>query len=344
MKRLMFRLSGEHPTLPSAEIKAALKAEHRAFTVEEELDQVLIAETRAGPKTLASRLAFCHSISTHLFTAEAKEDEILSAISSTDIVDLLPHGKTFAVEVERIKRSSPHISKLELEKSIAQALKEEIEFKVSLESPDIKILCVLTGQKCAVGVVEAEVDRKQFRLRHPTARPVFHPTTLPPALARCMVNLARAPRGGTLLDPFCGVGGILIEAGLIGVRPLGVDIQREMVEGAKANLLACGIKDFQLMVGDARSLPAMEVDAVATDPPYGRQATTGGAALEDLYRDSLPSIAGAIKRKGHLCMTSPAGLNLEEMAEGAGLRLIEKHGQRVHRSLTRVIHVFKRGP
>ncbi|MEM3519738.1 MAG: methyltransferase domain-containing protein [Candidatus Hadarchaeales archaeon] len=342
MKRLMFRLSGEHPTLPFAEITGAMKAEHKAFTVIEELDQLLIAETKADPKLLASRLAFCHSISTHLCTTGATIDEILSAISSTDIIDMLPHGKTFAVEVERIKRSAPHISTLGLEKSIAQTLREEVDFKISLENPDIKILCVLSGEKCAVGVVNAEVDRKQFIRRHPTARPVFHPSTLPPALGRCMVNLARTPRKGSLLDPFCGVGGILIEAGLIGARPIGVDIQREMIEGAKANLMACGVKDFQLMVGDARSLPALEVDAVATDPPYGRQATTWGTELKELYRDSLPSIAGVLKRKGYLCITSPAELELEDMAKGASLRLIEKHEQRVHRSLTRAIYVFRR--
>ncbi|MFN4133307.1 MAG: methyltransferase domain-containing protein, partial [Candidatus Hadarchaeales archaeon] len=289
-----------------------------------------------------SRLAFCHSISTHLCTTGATIDEILSAISSTDIIEMIPHGKTFAVEVERVKRGAPHISALGLEKAIAQTLREEVDFRISLENPDIKILCILTGEKCAIGVVDAEVDRKQFKKRHPTARPVFHPSTLPPALARCMVNLARTPRKGSLLDPFCGVGGILIEAGLIGARPIGIDIQREMVEGAKANLAACGIKDFQLMVGDARNLPALEVDAIATDPPYGRQATTGGAKPTELYRDSLPSIAGVLKRKGYLCMTSPAELALEEMAEEASLRLIEKHEQRVHRSLTRAIYVFRR--
>ncbi|MEW6593083.1 MAG: methyltransferase domain-containing protein, partial [Candidatus Hadarchaeota archaeon] len=168
------------------------------------------------------------------------------------------------------------------------------------------------------------------------------PGTMVPTLARCMVNLARTPRKGIFLDPFCGVGGILLEAGLIGAKLIGVDIERGLVEGARKNLAESGLSDFQLMVGDARKLPPLEADAIATDPPYGRQTTTGGTELQELYKEALPSMAGVLKKKAYVCITSPAELELEDIASGAGLRMIEKHDQRVHRSLTRRIYVFRR--
>jgi len=62
MERLMFLLSGEHPTLPAAEAIAAIKAEHRAYKVIEQLDQVLIAESKAKPDVLAERLGMCREI------------------------------------------------------------------------------------------------------------------------------------------------------------------------------------------------------------------------------------------------------------------------------------------
>ena len=342
MRRLMFVLSGEHKTLPVAEASAAIKAEHRAFKVLEQLDQILVAETRAKPEALASRLAMCKEICHHICTSGATEEEILESVGSSDIVDLIPHGKTFAVRVKRVKRSVPKIDTIELSKKLAGAIAEEIDFKVDLVKPQIELLGILTGEKCVFGITVARVDRGQFTKRRPTSRPVFHPSTLKPALARCMVNLARTSRGSTFLDPFCGVGGILLEAGLIGAKLVGVDIERNMIDGAKANLEAEGITDFQLMVGDARKLPSLEVDAIATDPPYGRQSTTAGANLEELYREALPSIAGVLKRRGHICITSPVELELEELAESAGLRTIEKHEQKVHRSLTRRIYVFKK--
>jgi tRNA (guanine10-N2)-dimethyltransferase len=342
MRRLMFLLSGEHPTLPAAEVMATLKAERRAFKILEQLDQILVVETKADPKVLASRLAMCHKICLHLCTSAASRKEILETIASTDIPDLLPHSKTFAVKIGRVKRSAPTIDTMKMARELAGLIAEEVDFQVDLERPEIELFCVLSGKKCIAGITEAEVDRSQFRARRPSKRPAFHPSTLSPSLARCLVNLARTPRGGTLLDPFCGVGGILMEAGLIGARPIGIDISHEMVEGTRKNLEFIGLRDFELMVGDARRLPVLEVDAIATDPPYGRQATTGGTELESLYREAFPSMARVLKHRGHLCLTSPAELELEDTASAVGLRLLELHEQRVHRSLSRKISVFKK--
>ena len=342
MRSLMFVLSGEHPTLPAAETLAAIRAERRACRMVEQLDQVLIVETRAEAEILASRLAMCREICTHLSTSAATEEEILEAVGSSDIADLIPHGKSFAVHVKRVKKSSPTIDTLELAKKIAELVAEEVEFKVDLTHPDVELLGVLTGEKCTLGMTAARVDRNQFAARRPSLRRAFHPGTLMPIFARCMVNLARTPRGGTLLDPFCGVGGILLEAGLIGAKLVGIDIEREMIEGARKNLEASGIADFELKVGDARKLPALEVDAIATDPPFGRQASTAGISIEKLYEEALPSIAGVLKRGRYACIASPAELELEELAERAGLKTIEHHEQRVHRSLTRRIYVFRR--
>ena len=340
MKRLMFVLSGEHPTLPASEATAAIRAERHAYKVHERLDQLLVAETKTEASVLASRLAMCREICLHLCTAGS--GEILDAVGSSDILDLLHHGKTFAVRIRRVKRYSPETNVPDLSKRIADLILSEVEFRVDLVNPQAEVLGILTNDVCALGLTVAKVDRSKFAERKPKLREVFHPGTLMPVMARCMVNLARTPRGGTLLDPFSGVGGILIEAGMIGAKPIGVDIDRRMIEGARRNLEASGMKEYQLMVGDARKLPALEVDAVATDPPYGRQATTAGLELKELYEQALPSIAGVLKRKRYACITSPAGLELEEIAAGAGLRMIELHEQRVHKTLTRRIYVFRR--
>lgn len=336
----MFVLSGEHPTLPFAEVKAAIRAERRTYTPLEHLDQLLVLETKARPEELARRLGMCKEICLHLCTSSV--EEVLESLASTDVVDLIPHGKTIAVRVKRIKRYSQGLDVLELAKRIADLLSSEVEFKVELKRPDLELLAVLTNGSCAIGTKAASVDRAQFTKRRPSQRAAFHPGTLIPVLARCMVNLARVPRGGRLLDPFCGMGGILIEAGLVGAKPMGMDIDERMVEGARKNLQEAGIEDFELRVGDARKLPPLEVDSIATDPPFGRQTTTLGLTLQELYREALPSLAQALRRNGYMCIASPAGLELEDLAKEAGLKFVERHEQRVHKSLTRLIYVFKR--
>jgi tRNA (guanine10-N2)-dimethyltransferase len=338
----MFHLSGEHPTLPRGEVLGALEAEGKNYRILEEHDCILVLETDASPNSLVARLAMTHRICSHLWTCPSIKEDILSSLSNTDLLDQLPHGKSFAIKVVRVRRSSPDLKTLELAAELAEALVSEVGFKVDLKNPEVQIFCILTGDVCVGGLMKATVKSEEFSRRLPHARKAFHPSTLHPKLARCMVNLARVPRRGVLLDPFCGVGGVLIEAGLIGVKPIGVDINPEMIGGARKNLLAEGIQDFELRVGDARELCRIEAHAIATDPPYGRQASTGGAELRGLYREALLAMAHALKPNACLCITSPLGLGVEELAEAAGFELLEHHDQRVHRSLTRRIYVFRK--
>ncbi len=338
--RLMFFLSGEHPTLPEAEVRGAIKAEGGAYELVEKLDQVLVLDTEVRPSKIAERLAMCREVCLHLCTANA--DEILEAVGSSDLPDLLDVRKTFAVRVERVKTHCPELERARLERELADLLLSEFRLRIDLESPETELVGILTDGKCVVGLKLCETARKSVRLRRPSARAAFHPSTLPPVLARCMVNLARTPRNGTLCDPFCGVGGILVEAGLIGARVVGFDIDPRMVEGARKNLEFYDVRNFEVSLGDARRLPEMEVDAVVTDPPFGVQASTGGVRLEELLRESLPSISRILRRKGMACLGVPSGVNLEELAEDSGLNLVEVHEQYVHKSLTRKICTLKK--
>jgi len=79
-----------------------------------------------------------------------------------------------------------------------------------------------------------------FETRHPHNRE-WHPSTLPAKLARAMVNLTGIKKG-TLLDPFCGTGGILIEAGLMNLKPVGFDIEYPMINKARKNMKQYKIK------------------------------------------------------------------------------------------------------
>lgn len=62
---------------------------------------------------------------------------------------------------------------------------------------------------------------------------------LPPKVARIMINLAcghtHNPEA-VLLDPFCGSGTVLIEAGARGLEVIGSDLDKEAVEGSIKNL------------------------------------------------------------------------------------------------------------
>jgi tRNA (guanine10-N2)-dimethyltransferase len=147
------------------------------------------------------------------------------------------------------------------------------------------------------------------------------------------------------LDPFCGAGGFLIEAGLMGAEVYGYDIDEDAVRGCRRNLNHFGVKGYQLEVGDARDLKDKYrdfFDAIAADLPYGIQSSTRGMTLEELYKKSLESFFGILKEGGYACIISPEHVVVEALAQEAGFEVVETHSERIHRSLTRKILVIRK--
>lgn len=341
MKRLTFLLSGEHDTLPAAEAAGAVEAEGFHFEEVEKLDQVLILETEARPHDLARRLGMSHWIGEHMCTA--RPENLMEAIGSSDMIDFLPQSETVAIRTKRIKNYHEEIDSRALTEKIADEFLKNYDYEIDLENPENEISVILTGENCVVSIVKAKVERSKLGDRKPPKRAKVHPSTMQPEMARTMVNLARTPRDGVFLDPFCGVGGILLEAGLLGTRTVGIDIDPKLVKGSEKNLEEAGLKEYSLKHGDARDLDFKEeFDAIATDPPYGRQASTGGLDLDKLYDETMPEMAKALKPGRFLTITAPAEIDLERFSNELPIELKEKHGQRVHKNLERKIYVFRR--
>jgi tRNA (guanine10-N2)-dimethyltransferase len=157
-----------------------------------------------------------------------------------------------------------------------------------------------------------------------------------------MVNLARVSPQKTFLDPFTGSGGMLLEAGLMGCPSFGVDLDPIMIHGAQANLCHFKIPNYELIVGDARSPPLKIVDAIATDPPYGASSSTKGETVSDLVSDALMAAWDILAPGGYICIATPHTIALDQLGINTGLQLTSLFHQFVHRSLTRIIGVFKR--
>ncbi len=340
MEKLFFLLSGEHPELPVGEVKAILEAHDLEYKVVDRRDQLLILEAlREACEIVARRAALCFNCGKILFVSRAEWESIVESArgASWDLLD----GKSFAVRVRRVKGSAPQIGSQDLQRLLGDLALRYADTKVSLEKPDVVVQAILTEDVLVAGIVLAAVDKKQFLERRPRGRPFFHPGVLSPKASRVFVNLARARPQESLLDPFCGTGGFLIEAAIIGCTPIGVDLDERMVKGAKRNMEFYGLEG-EVLRGDARRLPFTRVDTIATDPPYGRSASTKRTPLPELYRDFLEEAVGVLPKKGYLVVAAPSDLDVEKPAALAGFRIVEKYSVRVHKSLTRVLYVLVR--
>jgi tRNA (guanine10-N2)-dimethyltransferase len=201
---------------------------------------------------------------------------------------------------------------------------------------------------CALGWLEAESVR-DFGTRAPTDKPFFQPGSMDPLLARAVANIAGARPGATVLDPMCGTGGVLVEAGLVGADVVGTDAQSKMSEGARINLAyfldaanpsPTGVPRGAWHVGrgDATRLPIADdaVDGVVFDAPYGRQSKIDTHRLEDLVSGALSEACRVASRAVVVADRSWA-----PAAREAGWEITAAFERRVHRSLTRYVLVLE---
>ena len=343
MAKLFFLVSGEHQTLPVSEVQAILEAEGIKYRILENLTQVLRLEVDPNSvEPIKFRSALTRVCCREIFNCEANISEILANISSGSMEEFI-EGDSFAVRVRRVKGVTPELVRVELERKLGeQILKTVKTSRVNLSNPQKTFFGVLTDKRFIFGLKTAEIIPKPFSERRPRRRPFFHPTAMPAKLARVMVNLAQPRMGDLVLDPFCGTGGMLVEAGLIGCRVVGFDAKPHMLRGGLKNLLHYGINLEGVAIADARYPPVAKVDCIVTDPPYGRSASTLGASTIRIVEDFLSAVGDKIPRGRRICMASPKTIRIADAGEKAGFKHLESHFVYVHRSLTREIVVFER--
>ncbi|MCR4278319.1 MAG: hypothetical protein NUV81_00205 [bacterium] len=152
---------------------------------------------------------------------------------------------------------------------------------------------------------------------------------LPPKLARMMVNLATLPADGTLLDPFCGSGTILMETELAtdAKKIIGSDNDKNQVSASEKNtkwLIQEKIADpesgskIEIFLSDVRHLNKKKlgpVDAIVTEghlgPPLkGDESETmlekNAEEITSLWQDALPIFHSLLQKDGKLVCVWPS--------------------------------------
>jgi tRNA (guanine10-N2)-dimethyltransferase len=212
---------------------------------------------------------------------------------------------------------------------------------VNLTSPEIELRAIVTEDFAYIGIKKATLDVSHFQKRRGHFRPFLLPITLHPKIARALVNLSGIKKQETLLDPFCGTGGILLEAGLLGVHIIGSDIDKKVIDGCRKNLEFYHLKNFTLFCADIGDISKhiCSVDAIVTDFPYARATTTKGEQLSKLYDRAFMNISQILKKNGRAVI----GLSNQEILTIGEkyFSVIETFPIKSHRSLTRYFVVYK---
>lgn len=345
MPKLFFLLSGENESLPAAEVKAILEAEGYSYSNAQTFDQVLRLEAELeSVRVVQVRSAYTRVCAQELLIADANMADIAKVAAETDFKAVLKPGESFVVRINRIKNyADAALNTMTLEGKLGKQILNQTEgTKVNLKSPDKTFIGIITDEKLILGLKLTDITSKTFSERRPRKKPFFHPSAMPSKMARCMVNLAHAKAESVLLDPFCGTGTSLIEATFIGCRAVGIDAQRRMVLGTKRNLEFFSISAEGLIWGDSRKIPLQKVDAIVTDPPYGRSSSTLKSTTKQLVIDVLGASYALLGVGQRICIASPKTLNIVSLGEELGFSHVESHFAYIHATLTREIAVFEK--
>ncbi len=215
---------------------------------------------------------------------------------------------------------------------IIPVLARGIKGRVNLKNSK-NLVVVYRGEKFHVGLEIMHLESENFESRRSKNLPISYPITMHPRLARFMVNLARVKNGDKILDPFCGTGSILIEAGLVGMKIYGSDIKLRMIEAARTNLGKFGLQ-AELEIKDVGNING-HYDAIVTDPPYGRSSSTGGEEIYELYSRAFESFS-RVTNKVVIALPDESAIKIGQRF----FDLKELYPYRVHRFLTRYFAYF----
>lgn len=309
------------------------------------------------------------------FTPNISE-KILAKYISDWAINNLPKG-SFAVRTRKLGEGAMSLSRNNIENEVGTLLMSDVN-PVSLENPEHEVVVVLAGLEDQSsrekeleflkpvifwGLRTPIPNNRKYENRSPIDRPFFKPVSLEPRLARLMISLSHKPDSSPLkiIDPFCGTGGIVIEATLQNMQVLASDLDIEMVHGTRKNLEWCkGSGEYIVKQCSVKEIVSewgkITNCSFVFDPPYGRNAWKSDDGL-DLFLEALTS-ANYINPNGTICTMLPTVPefildpkskkylvmgkrwdDLEALISSTGWNVVFKYPLKVHRSLARLILV-----
>ena len=325
----LFELGGENKELAKIEARELLKTEgYNPETGFEEGQIVIIKTSQKLALNTIRRLGMTKRVSRIIHSSEEKD--IGKVIEQLPTLDL---GKS-SFAIRQIRRNVISERKI----AIKIGRKIPIENEIALDNPDVKIL-FYTGSRTIISILEenSTTAYKSCLEHHVRYRPYFSPISIHPRIARSMVNLANCSPNDTVLDPFCGTGGILIEAADMGMKAKGIDLLEKMVMTSKGNLEHFGL-DGKIKKGDVEESKNQSFEAIVTDPPYGIASSTGGEKISELLQRTMTIFSEAMEKGKRIVMA----ISNPELIQTTNFKKIYQFEWYIHKSLTRYIMVLEK--
>ena len=247
-------------------------------------------------------------------------------------------GKKFSI---RIRRIFDYVDVKYEARELAKPIWSLFEIpKVDLEKPDIEFYFFFEREDKFFFCEKIFENDKDYLRRMPKKRPVVKPYTLKSDMARVAINYLGL-KNGLVLDPFCGIGGILLEAKDMGFEIIGNDISWNDLKYMRVNFdYFFPDSNYYRILADSRTqfLKENSVDGIVTDIPYGRASRRLGKG--GLYEDFLKCAKKYLKKEGRIVVIYANFVEFRNMALKY-FDLVDEAEHFINRSMTRHIIVLR---
>ncbi|MBI3032094.1 methyltransferase domain-containing protein [Candidatus Woesearchaeota archaeon] len=319
--KILFELSQENIDLAAYEVISLLHIKQSAYTLHNNFLIISPSFKQEKNLTFISRLAYTHDAYQILFSGSKKT--------------LYMKAKTFSWQKYYKRNFAVRCHGFNDEQILAGFVYTRLQHpQVCLHNPETEFHFFNIGKQY-IAAKKIWCNKKEFLQRKAHMKPVLHPTSLHPKLARAAINMVI--NQGTLLDPFCGSGGILVEAGFLGLKVMGVDLSQAMLDAARKNVNHYHLYNVKLIKGDAATLN-IEADAIVTDLPYGKNS----GKIQDINKLYLSFLKNAEQITENAVVMFPDFVDYKRIIKTTNWRIIKEFTYYLHKSLSKNIIVLKR--
>ncbi|USH00373.1 class I SAM-dependent RNA methyltransferase [Thermococcus argininiproducens] len=264
-----------------------------------------------------------HISSTKLPSLEKEKalNEIYNFVFNSPIENYVKISENFAVR--SFRKGEHEFTSVDIAKTAGSAIYDKLSKfgmpKVNLDHPSVIFRTELIDDVFFLGIDttgDSSLHKRPWRVYD-------HPAHLKASIANAMIELAELD-GGSVLDPMCGSGTILIELALreYDGKIIGIEKYEKHLRGAKMNALAAGVSNkIEFIHGDATKLSKYieSVDFVLSNLPYGLKIGRK-SLIPELYMKFFNELSKVLEKRGVFLTTEKR--TIEKAFEENGFKIL----------------------
>ncbi|MBI4140051.1 hypothetical protein HY483_03765 [Candidatus Woesearchaeota archaeon] len=310
--RIIIELDKDLPTLALSEALSICNTDKY-----EKDENILILETSVRARKIVKKISLARAVYKYEFST--KKEGVKKKIRE--------HTWSFKEPIKVITRNA---TPDETKKTISETCKKLEYPKVSMEKPKTRITYIFTNKKahCGILIGEPKLDLSTAMEKMPAP----HPSAMKPRIVKALINIAQPTK--SILDPFCGAGGFIVQASKMGYETKGWDIDKGMIWRAKKNTAT--LKNVKIKNKNALTLKKAE--SIIADLPYGKN--TRKQNMKKLYEQFFKTLKKT--KFNNAVLILPKSSQPLKIAKKTGLKITKHHEIYVHGTLTRIVMEVKK--